>query len=92
MRTVGVSPKFYAAIAMAILGYLATQQLVDFPTLADLLIQVGLVGGGVAIAGPGAVEPKPPADERGYSLVEALLVVFLALVVLLLLLAVLGRV
>jgi hypothetical protein len=40
-------------------------------------------------------EPTPggvPDGERGYSLVEALLVVFLALVVLLLLLAVLGRV
>jgi hypothetical protein len=85
MRTVGVSPKFYAAIAMAILGYLATQQLVDFPTLADLLIQVGLVGGGVAIAGPGAVEPKPAVDERGYSLVEALLVVFLVLIILIVL-------
>lgn len=56
MKTVGISPKLYGAVLMAVLGYLLTQQLVDFPALVDLLINVLFVGGGVAVAGPGDVE------------------------------------
>lgn len=57
MKTRGISPKLIAGVLMAVLGYLATQEVVDFPSWADLLVQVGLVGGGVAYASPGEVEP-----------------------------------
>jgi hypothetical protein len=91
MKTLGLSPKFYAAVFMAVLGYLATQELVDFPSWGDLLVQVGLVGGGVFVASPGnvAVEADDLSvafpDETGevdigavlVCIVLALLIVFL---------------
>jgi hypothetical protein len=58
MRTIGLSPKLYAAVTAAVLGYLATQTLVTMPGWADLLVQVGLVAVGVFAAGPGRVAPK----------------------------------
>ena len=58
MRTSGISPKLIAAVAMAVLGYLATQTILDLPTSVDLLVQVGLVAVGTAAAGVGKVVPK----------------------------------
>lgn len=85
VRTKGVSPKLWAAVAMAVLGYLATQELVDLPPWADLMVQVGLVGGGVALAGPGEVVPEAedigPAT-RGQADPLYLIVTLVALVLL----------
>lgn len=57
-KTLGLSPKFIAAVVAAVLGYLATQTLVDFPAWADLVVQVGLVGIAAAGAPVGKVVKK----------------------------------
>lgn len=58
MKTIGLSPKAVVAVVMAVLAYLLTQQLVDFPAWVDLAITAGLVGGGAAGASPGTVVRK----------------------------------
>jgi hypothetical protein len=63
-RTVGASPKLYAAVAAAVLGYLVTQQAVDLPALADLAINVVLVGLAVWRVGPGSVQVIDPSLEK----------------------------
>ena len=57
--TVGVKPAFYLGIIAALLASLATQTLVDLPSWADLLVLLGSVGVGTALAGPGTVVEKP---------------------------------
>lgn len=64
-RTIGISPKLILAVIGAVLGYLVTQELVDFPGWGDLVIMCALVGIGAFTAGPGVVtgathDPSPP--------------------------------
>lgn len=63
-RTVGFSPKTIVATVAAILSYLLTQQLVDFPVVADLAVTAVLVGYGTYRAGPGAVQVIDPTAEK----------------------------
>lgn len=56
VRTVGASPKLILTTVAAVLAYLLTQQLVDFPAWADLLISVAAVALAAWRADPGVVE------------------------------------
>lgn len=56
VKTVGFSPKLIVAIVATVLAYLLTQELVDFPAWAELVLSTVLVGVGVYRASAGTVE------------------------------------
>jgi hypothetical protein len=97
-KTVGVSPKLIAATVTAIITYLLGQEVLELPPAVEVIGQAVLVALAAYIASPGLVvkEREPDTTYRpgvsGYSLVEVLVILFVALLLVLVLLAVLERV
>lgn len=65
MKTVGISPKLYAATAAAIVAYLLTQQVLDLPPLAVLVLQAVAVALAAFTAPAGLVRSTAPVTLEG---------------------------
>lgn len=61
--TVGLSPKFIAAVVTAVLTYVLGQEVLELPPLAVVAGQAVLVALAVYVAGPGAVQTLDPKVE-----------------------------
>ena len=101
MRTQGVSPKLIAAVTTAVVTYLLGQTVLELPPVATVIGQAVLVALAAFAAPAGSVSPPLAsssddrlhpearagiASEGGYALIEALLAVFIILVILVVLL------
>jgi hypothetical protein len=80
--------KAILGIVAAVLTYLATQELLELPVVADVVINAVGVGLAGYLAAPQPTVTEVRHGEAGYGIVEVLLVVFLALVILYVLFAI----
>ena len=88
-RTATDAPGFktYAGIVAAVLTYLATQELLDWPQWADVALNGIGVALAVYLAAPQPTTVVPRRDrEAGYGLVELVVAVLLVLILVVVLL------
>ena len=101
MKTDGVSPKLIAAVITAVVTYVLGQTVLELPPIATVAGQAVLVALAAFAAPAGSVSPPVAsssddrlhpearagiAGESGLALIEALLAVFILLVILVVLL------
>lgn len=91
VRSVTNAPglKSYLGVIAAVLTYLATQELLELPTLADVAINAVGVGLAVYLADPQPTVAVPDRNgQAGYGLVELVVVVLVILILVFVLLRV----